>query len=231
MAKQQPVLESMLKNHACEALPLSCIISDTFLPWTQDLADKLGIPRVLFSSTGATFFRVGYLLSTGKLKSAGPTWSTFEPDLGIDLTSTFPPYPERIRMVMTLSERIPDAACILINTFEEIERSALNALASNMPVRCVGPCLPASLLSENLLSIEAKTFAGSLVKEDRSCLQWLEKQSESSVLYISLGSVATISPAQLHHLALGIEASGQQFLWVIRLDTQPQLPEGFVDRT
>jgi hypothetical protein len=60
-------------------------------------------------------------------------------------------------------------------------------------------------------------------------------QQPGSVIYISFGSVAVKSLKELEQLALGLEGSGQPFLWVLRLDiTEGQagiLPEGFEERT
>jgi len=44
----------------------------------------------------------------------------------------------------------------------------------------------------------------------------LDKQPNGSVLYVSFGSGGTLSQEQLNELALGLEMSGQRFLWVVR---------------
>jgi hypothetical protein len=36
--------------------PVSCIVADSFFPWTQELADKLRIQRILFWATNALTF-------------------------------------------------------------------------------------------------------------------------------------------------------------------------------
>lgn len=90
----------------------------------------------------------------------------------------------------------------------------------------VGPMLPSvyfSALNSALDNLEGKD----------PCLQWLDKQPDGSTLYISFGSVAILSLTQLHELALGLEASGQRFLLVVRStqDADSLLPEGFEERT
>ena len=47
-------------------------------------------------------------------------------------------------------------------------------------------------------------------------MEWLNKKPHLSVLYISFGSIAVICPEQIKELALGIQRSGRNFLWVIR---------------
>lgn len=55
--------------------------------------------------------------------------------------------------------------------------------------------------------------------DENPCLQWLKTQSPGSVLYVAFGSGRTgpLATAQLQHLAEGLEASGQPFLWVLKI--------------
>ncbi|XP_057500041.1 zeatin O-glucosyltransferase-like [Actinidia eriantha] len=48
------------------------------------------------------------------------------------------------------------------------------------------------------------------------CLQWLDKQAPKSVLYVSFGSVTSMSEEQTRELATGLEESGEKFIWVSR---------------
>jgi hypothetical protein len=48
--------------------------------------------------------------------------------------------------------------------------------------------------------------------EKHPCILWLNLQVPSSVLFISFGSVATLSAPQILDLAAGIEASNQTLL-------------------
>ncbi|KAL6200271.1 hypothetical protein ACLB2K_030053 [Fragaria x ananassa] len=70
------------------------------------------------------------------------------------------------------------------------------------------------------------TISSSLLKEDQRCIPWLDKQSHSSVIYISLGSAASMDDKDLVEMAWGLANSEQPFLWVIRTDSRA-LPEAF----
>lgn len=48
----------------------------------------------------------------------------------------------------------------------------------------------------------------SLLKEDYSCIQRLDKQAPNSVIYISLGSLATMDHKELTMMAWGLANSG-----------------------
>ncbi|XP_021724171.1 zeatin O-glucosyltransferase-like [Chenopodium quinoa] len=79
-------------------------------------------------------------------------------------------------------------------------------------------------------------------KNDRHiCLQWLNEQEASSVIYVSFGSTTSMTDEQIMELALGLERSGQKFIWVLRRADKadvysksdlrnPLLPEGYEER-
>ena len=67
--------------------------------------------------------------------------------------------------------------------------------------------------------LEGRASCCNLWEEEKSCLTWLDMQQVASIIYVSFGSIAVKSEEQLEQLALGLEGSGQPFLWVLRVDT------------
>ncbi|OAE32980.1 hypothetical protein AXG93_673s1570 [Marchantia polymorpha subsp. ruderalis] len=67
------------------------------------------------------------------------------------------------------------------------------------------------------------------------CLQWLDKQPTSSVLYIAFGSVIEISSEETVELAYALEITNVKFLWVLKASSSTPLskllPPGFEART
>ncbi|RZC84681.1 hypothetical protein C5167_047460 [Papaver somniferum] len=59
---------------------------------------------------------------------------------------------------------------------------------------------------------------------------WLDRQEQKSVVYIALGSEATLSQSEITELALGLELSKLAFFWVLR-STEEMLPVGFAERS
>ena len=48
------------------------------------------------------------------------------------------------------------------------------------------------------------------------CLDWLDKHEPNSVIYISFGSTTSLTDEQTIELAIALEKSGLNFLWVLR---------------
>ena len=61
----------------------------------------------------------------------------------------------------------------------------------------------------NPLAIEKKDFR-------HSCMEWLDKQEPNSVIYVSFGSLTTLTEEQIQQIASGLEQSKQKFIWMLR---------------
>lgn len=120
---------------------------------------------------------------------------------------------------------------VILNTFEELEPDVLAALRDEFPrVYTIGPLQAAAM--------HCSAAAGlSLWEEDGECMAWLDAQAAGSVLYVSFGSLAVLSQAQLEELAWGLAATARPFLWAVRPGLvagdrgADALPEGFLAET
>ncbi|KAL5991638.1 hypothetical protein ACLOJK_012547 [Asimina triloba] len=137
--------------------------------------------------------------------------------------------PERVAvLIANIENSIRSARALIWNTFDGLESTALEEIKSNFvptPIFVVGPLHMLSPGSSN-----------SLLKEDHSCMAWLDKQSPGSVLYVSFGSVAIVDTKDLGEIAWGLANSGQPFLWVVRPgliqgQAEFQMPDGFEEET
>ncbi|KAJ1278728.1 hypothetical protein BS78_04G100900 [Paspalum vaginatum] len=128
----------------------------------------------------------------------------------------------------------------LVNSFEELETAMAETFKRDAedgafpPVYPVGPFVRSSSGEES---------------DESACLEWLDRQPEGSVVYVSFGTGGALSVEQTAELAAGLEMSGLRFLWVVRmpsLDGSPcalgtipgdnndplaWLPDGFLERT
>lgn len=112
---------------------------------------------------------------------------------------------------------------ILCNSSNDLEPSAFTLAPEILPI---GPMLASNRLVNS---------AGNFWEEDTTCLEWLDQQPPSSVIYIAFGSFTVFDKNQFHELALGLELSKRPFLWVVRDDigdysTTHAYPEGFLER-
>ncbi|CAI0540286.1 unnamed protein product [Linum tenue] len=107
---------------------------------------------------------------------------------------------ENLRLVRTSS-------AVIWNTLDCLENSLLDQVKQQcqVPIFTVGP-----------MHKFAPQLSTSLLKEDYSCIPWLDKQAEKSVIYVSLGSLACISQHELAEMAWGLTKSKLPFLWVVR---------------
>ncbi|OMP02956.1 UDP-glucuronosyl/UDP-glucosyltransferase [Corchorus olitorius] len=132
----------------------------------------------------------------------------------------------------------PLAAGIIVNSFIDFEKGPFEALTE--VGRGLPPVYPVGPLTRNSSDNEVEGFI--------DCLKWLDEQPIGSVLYVCFGSGGTLSREQMNELALGLEMSGQRFLWVVKEpvetaanatyfgsksfnDPFSYLPDGFLERT
>ncbi|XP_057840467.2 UDP-glycosyltransferase 85A1 isoform X1 [Cryptomeria japonica] len=244
-----PAIESLLTTADKSVPPITCIVSDSFVSCTAEVAKSLGVPRVVFWTCGTANSIVqanaNFLLSQGHIPVKEEDLNSKEkfitclpgklpPIRPTDIVSFFREkhISEIIYSVYLYESRIQNIAdYVLVNTFEELEggeEAQMGLSVNGCPALAIGPVfLPNFLQGRNSMH--------SMWEEDKTCFQWLDAQQQGSVLYVSFGSIAIKSERQLHELALGLEACGYPFLWVLRSDIAEgksvDLPEGFKDRT
>ena len=122
---------------------------------------------------------------------------------------------------------------ILVNTVEQFDHIGLSYFRRKLG-------RPAWAVGSVLLSLDSQGRAVKGGIGPEYCIEWLNTKTTSSVLYVSFGSMNTISASQMMQLAMGLEASGKNFIWVLRppigFDINSEfranewLPEGFEER-
>ncbi|KAI5056518.1 hypothetical protein GOP47_0028336 [Adiantum capillus-veneris] len=204
--------------------PITCLISDFFMTGpSQSVADKLSLPRIaLYTSCQSRLLLTNYIQ-----EGALPLEEVFKAleaseRLKVDILKRGLPGLPAVKLrdltayngehrfvyawaLQALQETKGKAHAIAINTFKEIEEAALK-VNIGIPIHSVGPLVE---------PLENELMTG-FWKEDEACMLWLDSQPCSSVLYISFGSVASLSLPQYEELVAGILSSKQRFLWVLR---------------
>lgn len=119
---------------------------------------------------------------------------------------------------------------VVVNSFEELEPAYVKGYKNSRndnKVWCVGPV--------SLRNMD-KAQRGNKVDSQR-CLEWLDLQKPSDVIYACLGSMCNLTPLQFIELGTALEACNRPFIWVIRERNQTQElntwieESGFEERT
>ncbi|KAI7736874.1 hypothetical protein M8C21_014415 [Ambrosia artemisiifolia] len=201
----------------------SCIISDGCFPWTNDVAKRLNIPRVVFYGPGCfAFLCVHIVTSTNILEEINSDSEYFVmPDLPDRIEVTKPQAStwgrgdtkESTEVFERMLVAEKDAIGIVVNSFEELEPKYVKELAKakDKKVWCVGPV---SLCNKSLQDRAERGNKAAINAQD--CLKWLDTKESGSVIYICLGSLSYASTEQAIELGLGLESSNMPYLWFIR---------------
>ncbi|GFP84593.1 scopoletin glucosyltransferase [Phtheirospermum japonicum] len=232
----------------------NCLVSDTFLPWTDGFlpwtfisAAKLGIPRLVFH--GISCFALCASEQMDIHKPYRNVLSDSEPfvlpNLPHQLTFVRTQLPLRegededespfakLKQQMKVSDE--KSYGVIINSFHELEPAYADHYKNRMGKKAwhIGPLL---LCNQNNERLAQRGKESSI--DEHKCLAWLDSKRPDSVVYVCFGSMVTFTPAQLHETAVGLEASGQDFIWVVRRGKHEEdeknedwLPQGFEERT
>ncbi|XP_073107337.1 scopoletin glucosyltransferase-like [Elaeis guineensis] len=207
-----------------------CLISDMFLPWTTDIAHELGIPRLIFHGMG--FFSLCVLHHLEHCRPQDNVASDDKPFIvpglphPIEMTRSHLPAPLKSntdfnRLLEEMHEAEAESYGVVVNSCYEMEPQYAEHYTKIIGKKawCVGPV---SLVGE-----KASVDHG-------GCLAWLDSKKPRSVLYVCFGSLIQFTAAQLGEIALGLQASGRAFVWVVRAEgaeAVERLSEGFEERS
>ncbi|XP_052171238.1 hydroquinone glucosyltransferase-like [Diospyros lotus] len=243
VSRSLPVIRDALKSLTATT-NLAALVVDVFGTDTFDVAREFNVsPYVYFLSTAMSLSVLFHLQTLDETVSC----EFREMKEPVQIPGVIPfhgrdlLYPVQDRKNDTYkwflhhAKRYHLAEGIMINTCRDLEPGPIKALQQpgKPPIYPIGPI------------IQVESGGGA---DGSKCLQWLDKQPSRSVLFVSFGSGGTLSHEQITELALGLELSGQRFLWVAKapdksadgayftaesLQSDPLafLPKGFVERT
>ncbi|KAL1214339.1 UDP-glycosyltransferase 75B1 [Cardamine amara subsp. amara] len=185
--------------------PVTCLIYTILLNWAPKVARRLQLPSALLWIQPALVFDIYYNHFTGNYFEL-PNLSSIEiRDLPSFLTpsNTNKAAYEAFQEMMEFLKEESNPK-ILVNTFDSLEPEALTAFP-NIKMVAVGPLLPSEIISGSIKS----------VKDQSSYKLWLDSKTESSVIYVSFGTMVELSKKQMEELARALIEGKRPFLWVI----------------
>ncbi|KAG2612568.1 UDP-glycosyltransferase 73B4-like [Panicum virgatum] len=210
--------------------PPLALVSDFFLGFTRRVAANAGVRRVVFNGMSC------FASAICKALAASPP-ASFEPGAQLRV----PALPDH---VVVWAEEVPDGVAnradpdnpftrffareigdsdvrswgVLVNSFAALDGDYVPGLESfyepGSRAWLVGPLFLAAAGDD--MSPE-----GEKEHDPEGCLAWLDERAAQpgSVVYVSFGTQAHVTDAQLDELVHGLARSGRPFLWAVRSDT------------
>jgi len=139
-------------------------------------------------------------------------------------------YPALFKILINQFSNFQEANWIFCNTFDKLEQEVVNWMASQWPVKTIGPTIPSMFLDKRLE--DDKEYDLNLFKPNADvCMKWLDTKDIGSVVYASFGSLAALGEQQMEEVAWGLKNSNCNFLWVVRKSEENKLPSNFLQET
>ncbi|GAU34726.1 hypothetical protein TSUD_16990 [Trifolium subterraneum] len=238
-------INTILTSSQSEKNNLVALVFDVFSSDVIDIAKKFNLLSYFFVTSSAILLK--FCLSLPKLDETVSsefmdTTKTFDiPNSKVSFKVKDFPDPvlfgrssETYKAFLLLCQRFSLVDGLIINSFKDLELDAIKSMKDFHNVYPIGPIIQKESKSKENLS---------------KCITWLNKKPKKSVLFISFGSGGTLTNEQINEIAFGLESSGCNFLWVLRVpsklsnsayfsgnhdsDNDPLnfLPLGFLERT
>ncbi|CAL4951411.1 unnamed protein product [Urochloa decumbens] len=198
-------LARFLRHHSDAGRPVSCVVSAAFAPWSCAVL--------------SLFYHYFYSLAdfpSNNPNKAAPVAAAAVPGLPPVFAGDLPALIHATENLIWRQALVADlrglrdtASWVLVNTFHELERPAIDALRAHLPITPVGPLF------------EPENHGGD--RDD--CTAWLDAWPPRSVVFVAFGSLIKLSRDETAELAAGLAATGRPFLLVVRGDSnnQPEL--------
>ncbi|XP_049388103.1 UDP-glycosyltransferase 74G1-like [Solanum stenotomum] len=230
-------LSQLIQKLANSGCPVNCIVYDPFLPWAVEVAKNFGLVSAAFFTQNCAVDNIYYHVYKEVIKLP-PTQHDAKiliPGLSCTIESSdvpsFESSPESDKLVELLVNQFSNLEktdWVLINSFYELEKEVIDWMSKIYPIKTIGPTIPSMYLDKRLH--DDKEYGLSIFKPmTNECLNWLNHQPISSVLYVSFGSLAKLESEQMEELAWGLKNSNKRFLWVVRSSEEPKLPKNFLE--
>ncbi|KAL8480973.1 hypothetical protein ACS0TY_027488 [Phlomoides rotata] len=217
--------------------PITILVYTLLLPWASEVAHEFHLPSALLWIQPATVLATYYYYFHGygdqiSTCSDDPTWQIQIPGIPPlakrDLPSFMLPSSSEIYnfALPTFKEQLDtlDAEAkpkVLVNTFDALECDALKAI-DEYELISVGPLIPSAFLGNRDPTDDS--FGGDLFKKsDDDYLEWLNSKPQSSVVYVSFGSLLRLPGQQMDEIGKGLLEANTPFLWVIREGEEEKL--------
>ncbi|XP_021752804.1 UDP-glycosyltransferase 74E2-like [Chenopodium quinoa] len=226
-------LANLIEEYKVTSHPVKFIVYDCLITWVLDLARTVGIDGAPFFTQSATVHSIHYHVYEGALKFPFKSSLISMPSIPLLKVDEMPSlivnpgiYPSLNDLNINQSLNFHKASLLFFNTFDNLESQVLDWMRSQWPIKTIGPAIPSMYLDKRLEN--DNEYGLSFFKpETNACLQWLDARESSSVVYIAMGSLASLEAEEMEEIAKGVLNTKKHFLWVVRASEEGKLPPNF----
>ncbi|KAL3835028.1 hypothetical protein ACJIZ3_009764 [Penstemon smallii] len=210
-------LKNIILTSSENGRPITRLVYTLLLPWAAEVAREFHVPSALLWIQPASVLNIYYYYFNGfsdefpgvpLLMSKHDLPSFLLPSSSDQYGFALPTFKEQIETLNIDSEITKTK--ILVNTFDALEPDALKGVEKYELIG-VGPLI-------NIPNSKDNSFSGGdlFEKPVDDYKQWLDSKDESSVIYVSFGSLLRLPKPQMEEIAKGLLDCNRPFLWVIR---------------
>ncbi|CAL5337127.1 unnamed protein product [Camellia sinensis] len=221
------IIRDVITTSSDEGRPVTCVVYTLLLPWAAAVARDCHVPSILLWIQPAAVLDIYYYYFNGYEEDIvknqnDPSWFLELPGLprlyGRDLPSLLIPlslHAFSMKIFKELVDAIDEESNpkALVNTCDALEPEALKAI-QNCNLIGIGPLIPSAFLDGQDPS--DTSFGGDLFQKSTEYIEWLNSKPQSSVVYISFGTLIVLPKQKKEEIARGLLESHRPFLWVMR---------------
>ncbi|OMO56572.1 UDP-glucuronosyl/UDP-glucosyltransferase [Corchorus capsularis] len=239
LKKNGPInLSNLIADLKAKGNKFSCLISSPFIPWVPGVASEHEIPCSVLWIQSSTVFSIYYHgVKNPNLfpNLENPNGDIELPGLEMFKVGDFPTFilpfapPHFRQWVVEFISVLDKVKWVLGNSVFELEEEIVNSISLVKTFYPIGPLVSPFLLGKE----EAVVGNVDMWSAEDSCIEWLDKQSPGSVIYISFGSILMSSPKQIESIAIALKNINKPFLWVVKsFETrEEEFPPGFLEES
>ncbi|KAK3011190.1 hypothetical protein RJ639_011552 [Escallonia herrerae] len=159
---------------------------DSILPWALDIAHELGLYGASFFTQSCAVSAIYYhtsraSLDIGSLEGENVVLPSM-PLMGVkdlpSFISDMDAYPALLRLVLDRFSNFEKADWLLFNSFDKLECEVVNWMASQWPIKTIGPTIPS--IREEIEMCIREVMEGERGKElKRNAVRWKEFAKEA----------------------------------------------------
>ncbi|XP_074338375.1 crocetin glucosyltransferase, chloroplastic-like [Apium graveolens] len=213
-------VEEIIVSSAQQGNPVTCLVYTIFYHWVAEVARGFDLPSMLYWIQPAAVFAIYYYYFNGYKdafdKIDDPSWSIKLPGLPLlnkpDLPSFIIPSSQDVytKALASLKQHFDALSSdpmpkVLINSFEDLEHHALKSI-DKLILLAVGPVIQSAFLDGKHDSFD----------NSRKQIDWLNSKGDSSVIYVSFGTMINLPKSEMEEIAKALLKSGRPFLWIVK---------------